>query len=571
MTPPFGTSIRRLSRAALIGGSSLLLGHASTPGRLESARVPSGRAANTIMVTTANDAMNGDVSSVAALLANPGPDGVSLHEAVAATNNDPGSWTIRFATLQPIPVEIALLLKGGNVTIEGPATLVAKPGVSPRPSGLRISSSGNTLRALTLEGFQEAAGIWPVSVPLPAGVTYADNTIEQLTIRGADNGVTVQFWSPECNPCQTHNRWVNTTIRDNVIEAARSGIYFTLGTVIGDVVDGVTITGNTLRIGTTAEPDGDGPPLQVDVAGNSVSTRIANVLIADNTIETVQSGSDGAIIIVSGLQRARQSIIEDVRVLRNRIHVDRPSGSVLCCFGIFVSAGSDYFAFDPGQFTGFPDDNVVRRVEVSDNEIVGPLAVGVQVQAGASGGGSRNRVETVSVRRNVISSTTVSRGVYLWTGQIGQGLTVTGNSIADAEIDSNTITTGVSAPFAGTDSATAGGVVLIAGGAGGRDGLIDNVRIINNQITTAYAGVRLIGGATVFANSPDAAQANTVRCVRITGNRVQGTSTAMFARANVGNASGNSLIFFMPDSGGVVMPDLAGAPFPLVDPLPTGC
>src|ERR1017187_7661647 len=83
-----------------------------------------------ITVTNATVAMNGNTSSVAALVANPGPDGISLPEAVSATNNDPGTWVIQFAPalkgstihLDPAP-SLGFLglfgLTGGNVTING--------------------------------------------------------------------------------------------------------------------------------------------------------------------------------------------------------------------------------------------------------------------------------------------------------------------------------------------------------------------------------------------------------------------------------------------------------------------
>ena len=48
-----------------------------------------------ITITTASDAVDGDVSSVPALLSNPGPDGLSLREALEVTNSDPGIYTIR--------------------------------------------------------------------------------------------------------------------------------------------------------------------------------------------------------------------------------------------------------------------------------------------------------------------------------------------------------------------------------------------------------------------------------------------------------------------------------------------
>src|ERR1039457_2703224 len=45
-----------------------------------------------ITVTNATVAINGDTSSVAALVANPCPDGISIQQAIMATNNDAGAW-----------------------------------------------------------------------------------------------------------------------------------------------------------------------------------------------------------------------------------------------------------------------------------------------------------------------------------------------------------------------------------------------------------------------------------------------------------------------------------------------
>src|ERR1039457_6805589 len=61
-----------------------------------------------ITVTNATVAINGDTSSVHALVANPGPDGISLQEAVMATNNDPGTWVIQFAPA----------LKGSTISVD---------------------------------------------------------------------------------------------------------------------------------------------------------------------------------------------------------------------------------------------------------------------------------------------------------------------------------------------------------------------------------------------------------------------------------------------------------------------
>lgn len=51
--------------------------------------------ATTVVVSTFNDAVNGNDSSLTALINNPGPDGISLREAIMAANNSSGANTIR--------------------------------------------------------------------------------------------------------------------------------------------------------------------------------------------------------------------------------------------------------------------------------------------------------------------------------------------------------------------------------------------------------------------------------------------------------------------------------------------
>ena len=52
----------------------------------------------TIIVTNATDIVNGDTSSIDALNANPGPDGISFREAINASNNTVGLKAIEFAS-----------------------------------------------------------------------------------------------------------------------------------------------------------------------------------------------------------------------------------------------------------------------------------------------------------------------------------------------------------------------------------------------------------------------------------------------------------------------------------------
>src|SRR6185312_3449215 len=91
-----------------------------------------------IVVSNTNDAVNGVTSSPQALKSNPGPDGISLREALLAANNAPGPHTITFvpslagktitlgATLPPITrdgITITGRLKNAKpaITINGKA------------------------------------------------------------------------------------------------------------------------------------------------------------------------------------------------------------------------------------------------------------------------------------------------------------------------------------------------------------------------------------------------------------------------------------------------------------------
>src|ERR1035441_8403981 len=111
-----------------------------------------------ITVTNATMAINGDTSSVAALVANPGPDGISLQEAVIATNNDPGAWNIQFApalkgsmiVLDSGPNAKGLsFLSGGNVTINGDIDGDGQPDITltslSGTTSIFVASGGNTI------------------------------------------------------------------------------------------------------------------------------------------------------------------------------------------------------------------------------------------------------------------------------------------------------------------------------------------------------------------------------------------------------------------------------------------
>jgi hypothetical protein len=289
-----------------------------------------------ITVTNNTDKVDADTSSVEALQSNPGPDGISLREAIEATNNDPGSYAIAFSsTLSGTTITLGQYLPpltGGGVSIEGDINGDGTPDVTLVTTlqeewsrAIQIASSGNRLHGLTLQGF--AVGVWidpATGDELPTRRTLADNAISGLAIRGIriDGIMFHSPASPDCglpmpDPCRTYITFANTTITGNTIEtipARGAGINMQISNS-GDRIAGATVTGNTIRIG-------GGAGIELGQNGNAgddgTPARISEVLIARNSIEGI--GAVG-IEVLAGASRAQGNITEGVRVLDNRVHV----------------------------------------------------------------------------------------------------------------------------------------------------------------------------------------------------------------------------------------------------------
>lgn len=521
-----------------------------------------------IVVTTVSDESNGDVRAVAALIANPGPDGISLREAIHATNNDPGSHMIRFAPalagatilVGPSPPPPALPpLTGGGVTIDGDIDGNGSPDVTLRPTpellqtccvhpGLQVASSNNRLRALAIEGFHTGVTLAPAQLP-PVGFvthqTFADNVVSGLVIRGVHEAVLLQTSAcgPEKPPCPTYNRWTNTTITGNTIETDGAGIHLGGGDSIGDRVEHFTLTENTIH----PLPSATGGSIEIGAGGFTTQSLISDVLIARNAIDAVDAGG---IAVGTGFQRAQANTLERVRIIDNRVHLVRSHPGQFCCGGIGVAGGGDTFA--PGipdvRPVNYPDRNLVRDVQIAGNLITGSLISGVGIGAGVTGA-SQNRIENVRVQRNVIRSTFkwARGGVWVLVGENDAHSPrppsepvrpATGNRVTDVTIDANWITSGKGKSRV-LIYPTQAGIALLGGMRYAQRGVIRDVRIRRNRIAGSRFGVRLIGAAATTPAEVAATRRNRISCVRFAGNRITGARKAVSVVPNLGGASGN--------------------------------
>jgi hypothetical protein len=145
------------------------------------------QACPTLVVTNTDDTAEGDASSPCALIANPGPNGISLRAALFAANNATGSGTITITFAQALAgqtisttgglgnpniyrngISIIGLVDGNGqptVTIDGSA--MGTTGIL-----LPVIASNFTLQSLRFTGIEQSAGGPAFGVLIAAGALF---------------------------------------------------------------------------------------------------------------------------------------------------------------------------------------------------------------------------------------------------------------------------------------------------------------------------------------------------------------------------------------------------------------
>ncbi len=248
-----------------------------------------------MVVTNTNDTSNGNTASVSALAASNGGDGISLREAILATNNTGGTDYIYFniagAGVQTINVGAAgLPIITSTVIIDGWSSpnyagtpIIEINGASATGSkGLELGagSSGSTIRGLIVNRFSGTG----IEISGSNNHTIQGNWIglNSTGTAAAANGVKGIFAQNS-----TGNLIGGTTAAErNVISGnAEQGIYF-------DNTDSSTISGN--YIGTNAAGTGD-------VTGTTSNTAQTGVFLTNGSSGNVIGGTTaGARNVISG-------------------------------------------------------------------------------------------------------------------------------------------------------------------------------------------------------------------------------------------------------------------------------
>jgi len=467
------------------------------------AQLTTGTVTSTVIVTVTNcsDVVNGDTASIAALTGNPGPDGISFREALNASNN----------TLGPKAIEFASALAGSTITFASNGDVLL-----PSSGGLTIDGDINQdgMPDITLDGHLGQNGT-PTGPGL--SIVSSDNTISGLNFFDFAS-CAIQIACPDraCSP----KLFANNKIVNNNISSPRG--------------DGISISSLGLRFPEEA-------PLLSDVTWQ-------DTLLSGNTIVI---GGQSAIGVRPGVGGASRNQVISITISSNYIS----GGSV----GIDISAAdtaSDYFGI-PGPIA-YSDNNVIDNMVISDNTIEDSRYFGISIME-ANYGNRANQILNTKIISNTIASS--MQGISVVTAaESGSQRSTSNNLLANIEVRHNIIrdvrwgilvgVTEKPGPHLGcgfTNNRMERVLIIdnsihdyllvglrvwggwsIVGTAGSADNTLDQLHILQNQITTTITrenpiGMEFLGGWSLAGP----AIGNRLQGVTVSDNTVSGNNVGI--------------------------------------------
>jgi len=468
-----------------------------------------------ITVTNATVAVNGDTSSVAALVAKPGPDGISIQEAIIATNNDPGTWNIQFApALKGSIIDTGTSglpgLTGGNVTINGDINGDGQPDITLTTSsqstgtmGVSIYSGGNTLYALALQNFWYGVWISPPRSATPViGATFSNTTVSNLVLTGIQfTGIGVNPPSP--SSADTQSNWDHILITGNTISGNAAGPALGIDMALGSAAGGDTWQHTTIANNKIVLPmPGAGTlgiAMNVGTGLGAMNNQALDTLIADNTV-SVAPGTTG-IRIAAGVGSGSANLIDGMQVIANQIGVIGQTGSASgLASGINLVVGdaasddvNGYPSLRPIQYS---ENNIARNIAMLSNTIGEAGGFGISASA-ACCGNANNTIDNLSILGNTLT------GMQLIGGASGgyYSRPSTGNMLSNVLVQANTINSpplppSPPSPLPPTlaDAVSQGGAITVIAGLGEPGNSINGISIANNDVNTQLIGISIVGG-----------------------------------------------------------------------------
>lgn len=306
---------------------------------------------SSLLVTNNSDAVNGDTSSPDALVNNPGPDGISLREAMLAAN----------AALKPLSIGFDPSLKGATISVSDGLPPLTKGGLKIKGD---INNDGKP--DITLDGGQGTAHdcFW---------IMASDVTIAGFTIRDFEwTGITVAAFAEEgVTRVERVTLFGNTiTVGWSAISIATSGsnrvvnhIDVLQNRLVNNGSNGIAIDGAT---GTSANSN----------------NRIMNITIRNNTI----AKNFIAIFASATRPNAKNNVISDLEILNNTIQ-GHPDTSILIS----------------GANASKSQGNRIDRLFIRNNYIQNPTGgCSIEVLGGVGKDAKDNHISHATIEGNLI-------------------------------------------------------------------------------------------------------------------------------------------------------------------------
>jgi hypothetical protein len=458
-----------------------------------------------MVVSSVSDQINGAVSGWETLIKNPGPDGISLREALKVANLTPGPKEITFASSltgaviyqSADPQQSLPPLTSGDLMINGDIDHDGKPDITldgsrgkpgtPSAPGLLVWSSNNQINGMRIQYFaDDSLAIYtnsPTTVKTVDGNRFTNN---QIDARRGGRGIYLRLFGPPMNGCTIQN----TTIAGNTVVSGESAILLLIGggashsQIVGTVMQ-ENITSGAQGVGiysgdTNSTWHNNFPPPTVYSNGNLIK----DTLVADNQMDG--SETYGISILTANFGNY-QNRISNLTMMGNTITHSQ--------FGIHMTAAEEG-ELQPTR------DNVLENVVAEKNVIV-DSTYGIFLGAGEKSGlGSKfsnligNQAKQIILRENTITGYS-NVGIEVWGGRATNSEDpAQNNSVANLEILNNELSTNQTEAFAGI--LLMGGVTVderdaeYSGSA--TQNRIETVSITGNQIRGGAASIRVIGG-----------------------------------------------------------------------------
>lgn len=367
-----------------------------------------------LIVTNTSEVINGNITSPAALTADPGLDGISLSEAITAAEGTSEFDVIRFDPAlkgSVINVQVGLPVIGqGNLMIDGNIDDDAVPDIiiegilSARDTGFILYGASHVvIKGFDVRNFIKH-GI-SISPDTAAGKAVVENiSLHQNIITSGMNTIELNIWQ------KNHAAIRNVEITSNTLHDSGGGVAVHAGMGEGasdNLISDISIRDNTIdnpgyNIAVFVSPASSlslsrNTIRNIEIRGNVIRNHLNTFVLLDASNQAACNNNtlDGVIIADNRIDAEHVTIEvvgeSGVNSTGNLIQNFSITGNVLTRGGIQFSGATGYNGHD----------NTISTVLIERNHISSCMANGIYLSAG-SGGAHHNRLENVVLRDNLI-------------------------------------------------------------------------------------------------------------------------------------------------------------------------